>query len=138
MEAFSAQSLIVLPEYPIKLVLNFLIIFNKIHRKRVFLPVLGGVFVVIIFGTFTLEARAGFLSFLENIFRADASDEVSYNSQNVPLLQAPQSSDPGAVGGASISFVEDSAILPVVGPLGRDRKSTRLNSSHSSISYAVF
>jgi len=74
--------------------------------------------VVIIFGTFTLEARAGFLSFLENIFRADASDEVSYNSQNVPLLQAPQSSDPGAVGGASISFVEDSAILPVVGPLG--------------------
>src|SRR3712207_8707343 len=31
-------------------------------------------------------------------------------------------------------------VLPVAGPLhpGRDRKSTRLNSSHANISYAVF
>src|SRR5689334_23531978 len=33
---------------------------------------------------------------------------------------------------------EDPSDRPEVDPLDRDRKSTRLNSSHSSISYAVF
>src|SRR2546430_5483891 len=33
-------------------------------------------------------------------------------------------------------FAEEA--LPRVGPYGKDRKSTRLNSSHSQISYAVF
>ncbi|KKT42031.1 hypothetical protein A3E06_00510 [Candidatus Giovannonibacteria bacterium RIFCSPHIGHO2_12_FULL_44_42] len=83
-----------------------------------FWPVLVGVFVAIIFNTFAPAAKAGFLSFLENIFSAGASNEANYNSQNIPLLQAPQTSDPGAVGGVSMDFVEDSAILPVVGPLG--------------------
>jgi len=84
----------------------------------VFWPVLGSVFVVVVFMVFSLTAKASVWSFFENIFGAKASDEANYNSQNVPLLQAPQTSDPGAVGGASMSFVEDSAILPVVGPLG--------------------
>ena len=83
-----------------------------------FWPVLGSVFVVVVFMVFSLTAKASVWSFFENIFGAKASDEANYNSQNVPLLQAPQTSDPGAVGGASMSFVEDSAILPVVGPLG--------------------
>lgn len=65
-------------------------------------------------------ANAGFLSFLDKLFGTQAS-EISYNSQNVPLLQAPQSTDPSdaaAVGGAALNFVDDSAILPVMGPLG--------------------
>src|SRR3712207_9199526 len=42
----------------------------------------------------------------------------------VPDLQG------GAVGGAAAGHVQ--------APAGRDRKSTRLNSSHANISYAVF
>ena len=65
------------------------------------------------------SAKAGFFSFLDKILGAEASGETSYNSQNTPLLSAPQVSDPSsAIGGASINFVEDSAILPVVGPMG--------------------
>src|SRR3712207_8072852 len=41
------------------------------------------------------------------------------------------------VRGASLS-VEPNEILAVLGPNGADRKSTRLNSSHANISYAVF
>lgn len=88
------------------------------YHERAFRPVLGGVLAVSIFVSFVSGARAGFLSFLENIFNGGQASEIAYNSQNMPLLQAPQSSDPGAVGGATISFVEDSAILPIVGPLG--------------------
>lgn len=66
------------------------------------------------------NARAGLLSFLDKLFGGQ-DGEVSYNSQNMPLLQAPQSTDPAdatSFGGAAMNFVDNSAILPVMGPLG--------------------
>ncbi len=63
-------------------------------------------------------AHAGLLSFFDNILGQDTSKPV-YNSQNIPLLNAPATSDQlPATGGASMDFVENSSILPVVGPMG--------------------
>ncbi len=96
---------------------------NKTHWKGVFWLVSTAFLLVFILSAVVppiRSARAGFLSFLESIFGGQAS-EISYNSQTMPLLQAPQSSNPAdsmAVGGAVINFVDDSAILPVVGPMG--------------------
>mgnify|MGYP001611643719 FL=1 len=59
-------------------------------------------------------AHAGFLSFLGKILGDEKKDE-SFNSQNLPLLAAN-----AGVGGASINFVEESSLLPVVGPMGSD------------------
>src|SRR5699024_12538457 len=42
-----------------------------------------------------------------------------------------------AVGGRVVA-VEEQAVVALAGAVHRDRKSTRLNSSHVSISYAVF
>src|SRR5947199_7262946 len=39
---------------------------------------------------------------------------------------------------AALSAIRPSAVAPEEGQPGRDRKSTRLNSSHLGISYAVF
>ena len=66
------------------------------------------------------QAKAGFLSFLDGFFGVQA-EETSGNFQNMPLPQAPLSFNPAdavAVGGASLNFVGDSALLPVVGPMG--------------------
>ncbi len=68
-------------------------------------------------------AHAGFFAdattFLGNLFNGGGGEEPSYNSQNVPVLKAPSTSDPKlATGGAQINLVEDSSILPVLGPLG--------------------
>lgn len=66
------------------------------------------------------QARAGFLSFLDGLFGVWA-EETSGNFQNMPLPQAPLSFNPAgamAVGGAPLNFVDDSALLPVVGPMG--------------------
>ena len=65
-------------------------------------------------------ANAGLFSFISSIFATEESDISSYNSQNVPVLQAPTAQDPksAAIGGAVINVVEDSSLLPVVGPLG--------------------
>src|SRR3712207_9124997 len=41
-------------------------------------------------------------------------------------------------GGGAVQGPADRRDLPVHHPAGRDRKSTRLNSSHANISYAVF
>jgi len=63
--------------------------------------------------------HAGFFSFLGKIFGDNAGKIAPYNSQNVPLLKAPSTSDPKlATGGAQINTVEDLSILPVMGPLG--------------------
>ena len=59
-------------------------------------------------------AHAGFFSFLGKILGDEKKDE-SFNSQNMPLLTAN-----AGVGGASINFVEESSLLPVVGPMGSD------------------
>jgi len=63
-------------------------------------------------------AEAGFFSFFDKIW-GNETDKTPYNSQNIPLLKAPATSDQVlGTGGTSIDFVEDSSILPVVGPLG--------------------
>lgn len=54
-------------------------------------------------------ADAGFFSFLEKLLNEEDKAE-SYNSQNLPLLNS--------TGGTSINFVEDSSLLPVMGPMG--------------------
>lgn len=64
-------------------------------------------------------AQAGLFSFLGKIFGGENEPLTPYNSQNIPLLKAPATSDPKlATGGAQINTVEDSSLLPVVGPLG--------------------
>ncbi len=77
----------------------------------------GLLFVVFILNAFTKEAHAGLLSFLENFF-GGGKEEVPYNSQNVPLLNAPQALDLNGTGGPQINYVDGSALMPVVGPLG--------------------
>src|SRR2546430_12770100 len=58
------------------------------------------------------------------------------------LFRSPQRALSDArVHGARVGSTVDARVeprVPVVGHPGRDRKSTRLNSSHSQISYAVF
>ena len=85
-----------------------------------FLPSIAGLlFVVFVWGIFVGTAHAGFLSFLNKIFGANTEETDKYNSQTLPVLSAPTTSDPKlATGGAVINFVEGSSILPVVGPLG--------------------
>src|SRR3712207_8168498 len=68
----------------------------------------------------------------------------------LPVGQPDQDDEPGVPldqGGnrrpAGVAAALDQVAFPVpghrpVGDLGRDRKSTRLNSSHANISYAVF
>ncbi|MDO8522737.1 MAG: peptidoglycan DD-metalloendopeptidase family protein [bacterium] len=96
---------------------------NKAHWKRVFWLVSNGFLAVLVLVALippVRSANAGLFSFFDNLFGGQAG-EPSYNSQNMPLLQAPQSSDPAdamAVGGAALNFVADSALLPVVGPMG--------------------
>ena len=64
-------------------------------------------------------AHAGFLSFLAGLLGNTGASEAPYNSQNVPLLKAPNTPDPkAATGGAVINLVKNSSLLPVVGPLG--------------------
>lgn len=68
--------------------------------------------------SFPRPAHAGFISFLSNLFK-DADTPVVYNSQTAPLLSAPQSADPSfGTGGAVVSMVDGSSLLPVVGPMG--------------------
>src|SRR3712207_8659393 len=45
---------------------------------------------------------------------------------------------PRAAGSRTRGGGASAARVPAGGPVGRDRKSTRLNSSHANISYAVF
>ena len=59
-------------------------------------------------------AHAGFLSFLGRILGDEKKDE-SFNSQSMPLFTAN-----AGIGGASINFVEESSLLPVVGPMGSE------------------
>ena len=78
----------------------------------------SGVFLAL-FLVFAPVARAGFFSFLGNLFGGSQNNSSTYNSQNLPLLKAPSASDPKvATGGAVMNIVEDSSILPVVGPMG--------------------
>lgn len=80
---------------------------------------IGLFFVVLSLGISTGTAQAGLFSFLGNLFGGGQSNASTYNSQNIPLLKAPSASDPkAATGGAVMNIVEDSSILPVVGPMG--------------------
>lgn len=69
--------------------------------------------------TLVNSAHAGFFSFLNKLLGEDETVE-SYNSQNLPLLSSLDSSNftANAIGGASINFVEESSLLPIVGPMG--------------------
>ena len=83
------------------------------------MPVLGVFLLAVIWGSFTLTAHASFLSFLSKLLAGTEDSQSSYNSQNVPLLRAPNALDPkAATGGAVINLVENSSILPVMGPMG--------------------
>ncbi len=67
---------------------------------------------------FIKSAHAGFLSFFTDLFSSNKTETV-YNSQNIPLLKAPQTPDPtSATGGAALNLSDGSALVPVVGPLG--------------------
>lgn len=63
-------------------------------------------------------AHAGFFSFLGKFLEEDKID--SYNSQNLPLLSSSGNLNnvANAVGGGSINFVEESSLLPIMGPMG--------------------
>lgn len=64
-------------------------------------------------------ANAGIFSFLEKLLGGGGEEAAFYNSQNIPLLKAPATTNPkAATGGAVINFVGDSSLLPVVGPMG--------------------
>lgn len=64
-------------------------------------------------------AHAGFLSSLVKLFKGEDEPAITYNSQTMPLLSAPQSADSlPATGGAMVSMVGGASLLPVVGPLG--------------------
>lgn len=77
--------------------------------KFVFLGTLLSIFVFFVASNL---AHAGFLSFLSKILGDEKKEEL-FNSQNMPLLAAN-----AGVGGASVNFVEESFLLPIVGPLG--------------------
>src|SRR3712207_9274216 len=51
---------------------------------------------------------------------------------------APGYLDRLGLGYAALAHANPGIILTSITPFGRDRKSTRLNSSHANISYAVF
>lgn len=66
--------------------------------------------------------NASFSSFIANLL-APITKEISaastlYNSQTVPLLAAQSSVDPKATGGGDITILDDSALLPEMGPEG--------------------
>ncbi len=72
----------------------------------------------LVFGFLLLPpAHAGFFSFLGKVL-GEEEEPVSYNTQTMPLLKAPTTPDVGGTGGAAMTVVEDSALLPVMGPLG--------------------
>lgn len=69
--------------------------------------------------TLASSAHAGFFSFLSRILGNEEVGASAYNSQTLPLLKAPNTSElKAATGGAVINVVEESSLLPVVGPLG--------------------
>src|SRR5689334_23938407 len=71
------------------------------------------------------------------LFRSHADGEHAANLAG-EAGTAPDFSPSVAREQILISFVERGAVLQGSVDVGIDRKSTRLNSSHSSISYAVF
>src|SRR2546430_4968001 len=64
------------------------------------------------------------------------SDVISYRVYRAAARGALEKVDERPAG--ERSFVDKAARRPLVDLFERDRKSTRLNSSHSQISYAVF
>src|SRR3712207_7486908 len=62
----------------------------------------------------------------------------SYASQVAKLERLRAERDPDAVRRSLAALTAAAETGPVPGSLDRDRKSTRLNSSHANISYAVF
>jgi len=75
---------------------------------------LGTLLSIFVFFVVVNPAHAGFLSFLGRILGDEKKDE-SFNSQSMPLFTAN-----AGIGGASINFVEESSLLPVVGPMGSE------------------
>lgn len=73
---------------------------------------MGTLLSIFVFFAVVSPVHAGFFSFLGKIL-GDDKNEDTFNSQNLPVLAAN-----AAVGGASINFVEESSLLPVVGPMG--------------------
>src|SRR5438477_2354123 len=72
------------------------------------------------------------------LFRSRVARRVGCQAKAVGILKAQrdepaQLPDPEQASGPVVLREED-----ISGPIGADRKSTRLNSSHMSISYAVF
>lgn len=99
--------------------LSFLIlkfILNRANLKWLFSPFAAAFLAWALLGG---TANAGIFSFLEKLLGGGEKEAALYNSQNIPLLKAPATTNPKmATGGAVINFVEDSSLLPVVGPMG--------------------
>src|SRR2546430_9466660 len=78
------------------------------------------------------------------LFRSNEGDETSlpYDQVDFGVAHAkPVRHDVPPAGEKVLDrllLAREPPLVPRVGPLRRDRKSTRLNSSHSQISYAVF
>src|SRR3712207_7202143 len=68
------------------------------------------------------------------LFRSEGQLRVDMRHPTTPIARAP-----GTVRYAALLWTGPATLdlAPQAGP-GRDRKSTRLNSSHANISYAVF
>ena len=88
------------------------------------------VFILTLFTTPVYYAQAGFFSFLtdflggvnkQNEITVLPSDTTVIGPDSINLLHAPANTNVSAGrGGAAMNFVQDSAIIPVVGPLGSD------------------
>src|SRR5207244_11283888 len=86
------------------------------------------------------DGREGFNVFLHGLFASDFVDRVA----DVPTSAVVRRARDGAIhgifsqGSAYFSGVSKQKLTLPAGEDGGDRKSTRLNSSHQIISYAVF
>src|SRR3712207_7702739 len=74
------------------------------------------------------------------LFRSEDDEHVpeAEDVQSEPLLVAVEVHDGGEIRASTGLEVKPQAARSARAPLGPDRKSTRLNSSHANISYAVF
>ena len=96
--------------------LTLKLILNRANIGRPFLPFIAA---ILAWTLLAGVANAGIFSFLEKLLGGGDEEAALYNSQNIPLLKAPATTNPkAATGGAVINFVGDSSLLPVVGPMG--------------------
>src|SRR5690554_7363976 len=82
---------------------------------------------------YTTLFRSTFSNMMFSLFQFNVADQLGMNHTVILALQIL-----GANAGNMICVLNVVAAASVVNMVGKDRKSTRLNSSHVRISYAVF